>query len=345
MASFPPSTPSNNLSDIFSAMNESTPIVSSPTPIIAQKRNHAAGPGSADNDNDNDNDTVPTFALPNQNVVMTVQRYGERKRLRPEQLTDVALFVQDPPAVREAKLLINVLHLENELGKIITSVPQFEVSPALEKNVHDLAIAVLLSSKIGAYKGSVPTNTLLEIIKKQCFDLPVGIENRPADFAKVITVVQDAFTQLRSKIKKALLASLKVHKRASGIAPGPQQQNIFQLTQGLVEGTQCTVSVELCARVALMRRTYLKESGLKFWNTLDTDLAEIRAEAKGNPKMVAKAFRHILAQDQAKHGVKDYEITETGVNEFQQTVNDLIDAGAADIASSVQQTDGEEPED
>ncbi|KAJ6481966.1 hypothetical protein C8R45DRAFT_1151229 [Mycena sanguinolenta] len=329
MASFPPSTPSNNLSDIFSAMNESTPIVSSPTPIIAQKRNHAAGPGSADSDNDNDNDTVPTFALPNQNVVMTVQRYGERKRLRPEQLTAVALFVQDPPAVREAKLLINVLHLENELGKIITSAPQFEVSPALEKNVHDLAIAVLLSSKISAYKGSVPTNTLLEIIKKQRFDLPVGIENRPADFAKVITAVQDAFTQLRSKIKKALLASLKVHKRASG----------------LVEGTQCTVSVELCARVALMRRTYLKDSGLKFWNTLDTDLAEIRAEAKGNAKMVAKAFRHILAQDQAKHGVKDYEITETGVNEFQQTVNDLIDAGAADIASSVQQTDGEEPED
>ncbi|KAJ6503829.1 hypothetical protein C8R45DRAFT_1070360, partial [Mycena sanguinolenta] len=210
MASFPPSTPSNNLSDIFSTMNESTPIVSSPTPIIAQKRNHAAGPGSADNDNDND--TVPTFALPNQNVVSTVQRYGERKRLRPEQLTDVALFVQDSPAVHEVKLLINVLHLENELGKIVTSVPQFEVSPALEKNVHDLAIAVLLSSKISTYKGSVPTNTLLEIIKKQRFDLPVGIENRPADFAKVITAVQDAFTQLRSKFKKALLASLKATK-------------------------------------------------------------------------------------------------------------------------------------
>ncbi|KAJ6537594.1 hypothetical protein B0H10DRAFT_2245995 [Mycena sp. CBHHK59/15] len=150
------------------------------------------------------------------------------------------------------------------------------------------------------YKGSVPTNTLLDILKKHRFDLPVGIENNPADFAKVISAVQEAFTQLRSKFKKALLASLKVHKRATELAPGRQQQNIFKVTQVLVEGTQCSVSVELCARVALMRRTYLKDSGVKFWNTLDFDLAEIRAEAKGNAKMVAKAFRHILAQDQTK---------------------------------------------
>ncbi|KAJ6559011.1 hypothetical protein B0H10DRAFT_2194958 [Mycena sp. CBHHK59/15] len=333
-----PSTPTNNLSDVFSAMNEETPVA--PSLTTAQKRNHAAmaGAGNSDdeNDNDNDNDGIPSFSLPNQNTVNAIQRYAERKRLRGEQTTEATIFVNDTPAVRDTKLLINLLHLSNVLGKIVTSAPPYEVSAALEKNLHDYATAILLSSKISAYKGSVPTNTLLDILKKHRFDLPVGIENNPADFAKVISAVQEAFTQLRSKFKKALLASLKVHKRATELAPGRQQQNIFKVTQVLVEGTQCSVSVELCARVALMRRTYLKDSGVKFWNTLDFDLAEIRAEAKGNAKMVAKAFRHILAQDQTKHGVKDYEITETGVNEFQQTVNDLIDAGAADVASSVQ---------
>ncbi|KAJ7912842.1 hypothetical protein B0H13DRAFT_2326904 [Mycena leptocephala] len=282
----------------------------------------------ARNSDDDDNDGVPTFALPNQNIIATVQRYAERKRLRGEQLTEVTIFAQDTPAVCETKLLINLLHLSDELGKIVTSSPPYEVSAALEKNLRDYATAILLSRKISAYKGSVPTNTLLDILKKHRFDLPVGIENIPADFAKVITAVQDAFTQLRSKFKKA------VHRRATDLAPGPQQQTIFKLTQVLVEGTQCSVSVELCARVALT--TYLTDPGVKFWNTLDSDLAEIRAEAKGNAKMV----------DQAKHGVNDYEITENGVNDFQQTVNDLINAGAADVASSVQadpvQTDAEE---
>ncbi|KAJ7880931.1 hypothetical protein B0H13DRAFT_2667698 [Mycena leptocephala] len=133
-------------------------------------------------------------------------------------------------------------NLSNELGKIVTSASPYEISAALEKNSHDYATAILLSSKISAYKGSVPTNMLLDILKKRRFDLPV------------ISAVQDAFTQLRSKFKKTLLASLKVYRKATDLVPGPQQQNIFKLTQVLVKGTQCSVSVAL---VALMHRTYL----------------------------------------------------------------------------------------
>lgn len=42
------------------------------------------------------------------------------------------------------------------------------------------------------------------ILRKHRFDLPIGIENNPADFAKVIAAVQEAFTQLRAKFKKAV---------------------------------------------------------------------------------------------------------------------------------------------
>jgi hypothetical protein len=69
----------------------------------------------------------------------------------------------------------------------------------------------------------------------------------------------------------------------------------------------------------LQRRTNLKDPGAKFWNTLDADLAEICTEAKGSAKMVAKyvSICWFGTYDINKIGVKDYEITETVVNDFQ----------------------------
>jgi hypothetical protein len=46
--------------------------------------------------------------------------------------------------------------------------------------------------------------------------------------------------------------SLKIHKTDTSYAPDVNHQNIFELTQAVVKGTQCTVNVVLCARVALM---------------------------------------------------------------------------------------------
>jgi hypothetical protein len=52
-----------------------------------------------------------------------------------------------------------------------------------------------------------------------------------------------------------LFASLKVNKADKTIAPGPEHQKIFKVTQIFVDGTQCKVIIELCARVALMVST------------------------------------------------------------------------------------------
>jgi hypothetical protein len=45
-------------------------------------------------------------------------------------------------------------------------------------------------------------NSGQDIIKKHRFDLPPGIENSPADMAKIEKAIQDAFTQGRSTFKK-----------------------------------------------------------------------------------------------------------------------------------------------
>lgn len=81
-------------------------------------------------------------------------------------------------------------------------------------------------------------------------------------------------------------------------------QNIFTLAQNVVKGTQCTVTIVLCARLALMvcsrtwsllsvlmcpqRHVYLTHPGKNFWTKLDDKLAEIREQAAGDAKKLTK---------------------------------------------------------
>ncbi|KAJ7781881.1 hypothetical protein DFH07DRAFT_949575 [Mycena maculata] len=321
MSSAPSTPPPHPLSDIFGAMDEESPVV--PALTTVQKRTHLAIDQTAsDTEEDTTGGVPPSVLQTGQNVISVVQRYTEKKQLCVEQANEVTLLINDPPAFRHAKILANIFHLSNQVGAIVTAQTGSEPSPALLKNLYNFGAAIMLSSKIAAYKGSVPTNILIDIVKKHQFDLPPCIEHNPASFAKVVAT---------------LLASLKVNKTDKEIAPSSQHhQNIFKLTQVLVEGTQCTVTIELCVRVALMRKVFLQESGPKFWDKLDSSFAEIHTQAGGEAKKITRAFRHILTQDQAKHRVKgDYKLKDTSVDNFQQEVDDLIDAGTADLASLV----------
>ncbi|KAJ7849128.1 hypothetical protein B0H14DRAFT_3452710 [Mycena olivaceomarginata] len=253
-------------------------------------------------------------------LVATVQRYADKKHLRVEQAAEAGLFFKDPTSVQNTKLFINMLALGNQLKKFDDSKPSFEVSADLLMNIRKYAPAVLLSSKINVYKGNTATNILMSILKNYRFefDIPSGIENIPANWAKLVAEAQEALTQRRSTIKKTIDASLKVNKNDKSFAPDADHQNIFQLTTAIVKKTQCSVNIVLCARVALMRKVYLKHPGTNFWDKLDLRLAKIRKDADGDLKKITKVFRHILDEDQKKHRKNDTVFDETAVDEFQQ---------------------------
>ncbi|KAJ7450579.1 hypothetical protein FB451DRAFT_1410273 [Mycena latifolia] len=236
---------------------------------------------------------VAPFTLTNQNVVTAAKLYGEGKRLRTEQVTELEVFVK--------------------------------------KNVHNYSPAALLLSKITVYAGDGPKNILLAIIKKYRFGVPAGLENIPADWAKIVDAVQESLTQQRSKLKK--LPQNKQNKTDREYARPAKHQNIFNLTVALVKGTKCTVNIILCPRVALMCCVLLKHPGLNYWNKVDDQLAKIRKEADGDPKKIIKAFTHLLEKDQATHSVKDYELDNENVVE---SVDNVIDAGTIDVATSAE---------
>ncbi|KAJ7208458.1 hypothetical protein C8J57DRAFT_1540666 [Mycena rebaudengoi] len=310
---------SDDLDDVFQAMQED----SSARP--PHKRAHTMVDSGDDNDG---KDTAPIpSGTANPNVAAAVMRFVDHKHLRGEQKMDVQVFLNDPPSVHEGKSYTQALHLNNLIAKIILATP-------LWVNIYSYAAAILLSTKLSAYKGNTPKKILYAILKKHCFNLPDGVERNVANWAKVQKAAQDTFTQPRSKFKKAIKVSFLLKNKKP--APKPEQKNIFQLTQLIVEGTQCEANVLLCARVAFMRKSFTKDSSTRFWDTVDEDLAKIHNKSNGDSKKIIRAmevtnicsaFRHILEKDRSTYGVNDFELDEA-VDGFQQEVDEMIDANA-----------------
>ncbi|KJA19533.1 hypothetical protein HYPSUDRAFT_143746, partial [Hypholoma sublateritium FD-334 SS-4] len=221
---------------------------------------------------------------------------------------------------RQAKLFVCVLSIENKVDAFRSAAPPYQVSDELKTNVNNYAIAVLLSTNISAYKGDIPRNHILDILKRYRFDLPPGIEHDYSNWEKITTYVSYSLTQARSKIKKLIRESIK------------ENTNVFSLAQLIVHGTPCRPTVQLCSRVALMRNIYQEcEGGEKYWNLIDQRLAFIRKSA-GTTKKVVRAFRDILKTDRETYGSgEDYEIADVVADEWQQRVDDVV----AGISSAV----------
>ncbi|KAJ6632335.1 hypothetical protein B0H10DRAFT_12301 [Mycena sp. CBHHK59/15] len=272
------------------------------------------------------------------NATMAVKNYAKKQKLRGEQVTQLDTFLNDVQTVREGKLFVLLLALQNDVGNIIVAAPSFTVSPELKTNIQSYALAVLLSPKLAQYQGDLSVQHVMEILMKHRFDMPLGIENNPADMQKVTSAIQDAFTQCRSSCKKKLFASVRVTRtNESGqkiivdLEPS-QHQNLFALAQALVDGTKCRITNALCGRIALMRDVFLQNSGTTYWTDLDKALVVMRQIAKGNDEARDAMFEELIITDKELHGAVDIVYQPT--NDVQQEVDDLIDASSADAAST-----------
>ncbi|KAJ7448408.1 hypothetical protein FB451DRAFT_1411422 [Mycena latifolia] len=52
-------------------------------------------------------------------------------------------------------------------------------------------------------------------------------------------------------------------------------------------------------------------------------------------QIIAVGF-YLLEKDQATHGIKDYKLDNENVDEFQESIDNVIDAGAIDVATSAE---------
>ncbi|KAL0572681.1 hypothetical protein V5O48_009280 [Marasmius crinis-equi] len=312
-----PSTPTQNSNDDFSFMNDAMDIPSSPIPTQSSRKrkrsdNEDNGNGYIDED---DADlpsmsalTAQTAAACSRNVLEKVNRYATKKKLRPEQLCEVEKFLQDREAVQRGKLYVECLAVQNMVETIVIAQPPYAVSKEMKTNIDNYAWGILLSPTLRTYKGAVPKEHLLAIIKKFRFDLPPGIEHNTASWEKVTTQVETSLTQIRSAIKKAIRASVSRVVTVQNKANNTKKQEHERVSDGNAQN----------------RLVWIKDPTETFWNTLDARLNSLYEKADKSEKKLRKAFEAVLDKDRKTYGVDTgYNIPAIG-SEFQQNVDQML---------------------
>ncbi|KJA14234.1 hypothetical protein HYPSUDRAFT_208899 [Hypholoma sublateritium FD-334 SS-4] len=233
------------------------------------------------------------------NLTAATLRYATKKKLRPEQRDEVEAFFSDTVLGRQAKLFIGMMSLENKVDAFRSATPPYQLSEELKVNITNYGMAVMLSINI------------------------MGIEHDYANWEKISAYVSFSLTQNRSKVKKAIKASIV------------SDTNIFALAQSIVSSTPCRPTVQLCARVALMRSVFVECRGSeKYWNLIDSRLEFIRSKSDGSAVKIARGFTDILKNDRALYGAgEDYVIGDVIADEWQQRVDNVI-GGAEDVAGA-----------
>ncbi|KAF8162731.1 hypothetical protein B0H34DRAFT_671894 [Crassisporium funariophilum] len=248
----------------------------------------------------------------------SARRLAVSKKLHPYQRDTVDTFLKvsnSSSIAREAQLFIALCELGNKFDSIASAAPSFTVGPALLENIKTYTMAVLLSSKLEVYKGVVPRDHVLAIIRKEGLNIPPNFDRDPHVLKVVGMAIADELTQVRSRIKKAVGASIKDHT------------TIYDLAESLTDGTKCIVSVPLCARLTLLRKVYLENNTKNFWDAVDSRLKLIQSTASGDARKVTRAFKKILDEDRQTYGdVPSTIAVQDEADAWQDSVDQVISA-------------------
>jgi hypothetical protein len=234
---------------------------------------------------------------------------------------------------------------------------------------------------------------LQNIVKKNRFDLPPGIENVASDWGLVKSRGEYHLTQVRATCKKFVCISLLIRVTATDIlclsflrpalcrshaaiqlknsmpeGPSSGHTNIFALGQRFVKDTETTLTVELCARIALMvcsippaqfyelkfdyrdnNTSFIQVmiSGINSTPNLlgcanklattstrlpSTSLLATRIIIVADHSKFYRAFKQVLADDRASHGKSaEYTLPEDAVvDAWQASVDTSIDTDGPD---------------
>ncbi|KAH9846571.1 hypothetical protein C2E23DRAFT_863934 [Lenzites betulinus] len=266
---------------------------------------------------------------PNQNLTAAADRFASQKKLRTEQRRELQDFACETLSIQNIKIYGRLLAMEHRLEKIIVSQPSFTITEDLHTNLVSYSKAVFFSSKLAAYRGDAALNHMLAIVKRMGW-VPPGLEHNTADWNKVKNTVQDIITQVRGAAKKEIKKSVSDEDHR-------KHTNIYKLTEKILHGSSCRVTVPVMARVALWRNVFLKHPSEKhYWPKIDERLRQLRKKGT-TPDKLARLFKAILRKDRQDHGDDfDYEdvVDESaGASAVQDEVDEGMESAVRNAAA------------
>ncbi|KAF9053467.1 hypothetical protein BJ165DRAFT_1338938 [Panaeolus papilionaceus] len=192
------------------------------------------------------------------------RRMAVLRKLTPYQRDLVDEYVKLEPLSRSISLFVQQCDILNKLEAIVTSSREFVVSEPLLENIKAYVVSVLLSSKLSSYRGIVPRDHVMALVRREGLHLPENYENDTSIVRVISNAVSEELTQCRSRIKKEIKASIT------------NSVTIYDFASSLTHHTRCVVTPALCARLAfLVCRLFMDSTPNGFWTCVDNQLKRI----------------------------------------------------------------------
>ncbi|KAF8147460.1 hypothetical protein K438DRAFT_1944165 [Mycena galopus ATCC 62051] len=168
-------TPSNDddMRAIMAAMDQESPTAPATN---ASERTHSALDSTDDSDDERASAGAgASIALvrSNQNIMMATKLYGDKKRLRGDRITELEVFVYDPPSLREAKMFANLFVIRLAFSRIQGSnfVSSWDAQIGLKLGCVKHPIGNELGKLVKAQAGYHPSHELIRSSPVQKADL------------------------------------------------------------------------------------------------------------------------------------------------------------------------------
>ncbi|TDL14233.1 hypothetical protein BD410DRAFT_846223 [Rickenella mellea] len=228
-----------------------------------------------------------------------VDAIAAAKKLKTDQAFELRRFSKASVEEREVlqyAVLLQVRDTANTRSN--EGVTAFRIPNELKKNIDKYTMQILLSPVLLAYWGETPVNILLMLIKKNMWGLTERDKEDASRWQVVCSAVRNQIVQRRSDIKGHISKSLRLDN------PLCRSLTIVELATGLstmVKTSEITVTVEMLARIALLRSVLEERTDDKYWQIVDKALREVRARSVRENIPVRKIIAGFLTSDIERH--------------------------------------------
>jgi len=222
--------------------------------------------------------------------------------------------------------LAKLMKMQEQLEVIQPGNTVWEIPKLLYNEIEHYTYAILCSSALPVYVADhYPEKIIIKILEANpSWGYTSEVKNNIPKRDIVASRARGRLTDRRSSIKTAILLSLgtellTTHKamhlvRQSGKAkaPTPEKLNILQLVAevaALHKSAPVRVTLEVCARIAYLRRRLLKlievdtTQYASYWVIVDKKLFELRSAETA--AQISRTFVRALREDQKTFGVVD----------------------------------------
>ncbi|GJF00262.1 hypothetical protein PsYK624_165460 [Phanerochaete sordida] len=219
------------------------------------------------------------------------------KQLKPAEAGLIEDFARRP--LNERLILMYATAIgagQRQEDEKVSATASWMPSSKLEKNLAAYAKLVTFSHKIRGYRTSVGINIMWTIVKLLRFDIPAYVFVNPVASQHLEDRIRHHLTQARGALKKKLVYA------SGGKSKAEPAHHIYKLASRVCKGTKLVPTLEMCARLAILRAELLIDGGDDYWKNVDKRLSTFRDKYQGDTKRLNSAIRRIIRNDTTKYG-------------------------------------------